>query len=258
MGEPESRPHLDAATVADLDAGVLEPARATAVVTHLDSCRQCQGLRSGLAEVSALLRAQPTLGMPADVATRLDAALQRAVEARAADEDHESRVVALAPRRLRWLAPLAAAATLVVAVAVGNQVLQSQAGDDSRPATAEQNAPAGGTAAGQGSPESGDAGRESPSLTTESFGSDVVREFYSATAGVSPKRGDAASQLRGALQKCQPAEALAFRGQARPVLLDGRPALLFLSGPRANRLALAVSCESGGPLVAARARLDLD
>jgi len=141
---------------------------------------------------------------------------------------------------------------------VGNQVLQSQAGDDSRPATAEQNTPAGGTAADQGSPESANAGREPPSLTTESFGSDVVRELYSATAGVSPRRGDAAFQLRGALQKCQPAEALAFRGQARPVLLDGRPALLFLSGPRANRLALAVSCESGGPLVAARARLDLD
>ncbi|MGI8676633.1 MAG: hypothetical protein ACR2JT_06840, partial [Nocardioidaceae bacterium] len=106
---PDDQRHLDAAVIADLDAGALDAPQAEAAEVHLATCSVCSRLRAELAELPALLAALPAPAIPADVAARLDAAVERAALERSREQD-AAAVTVLSPRRRRWIAPLAAAA----------------------------------------------------------------------------------------------------------------------------------------------------
>ncbi len=66
--------------IADLDAGLLPAAESSLLTAHLDECASCREVLTGLAEVEALLAhsSQQALPIPADVASAIDAALDRA------------------------------------------------------------------------------------------------------------------------------------------------------------------------------------
>lgn len=256
MVERPSSQHLDASTIADLDAGVLDTAPTAAASAHLLTCRSCRQVRADLAEVSGLLGAATPPPMPDEVAHRIDAALAAAAAARDTSPDDSDPVVALAPRRRRWLAPLAAAAAAVVAVSIAGEVWQPTSTDDGGSIGAAQDT----SAEGNGTPEAATASQQPIALvlSSESFGRDVARQLYGPAAAGSPRRVEsltAADEYAG--QLCPP-DRVADGHRPLRVLLDGEPAFLYLSGPRSDRLAVAVSCQDGRAIVAARTRLDLD
>ena len=96
---PPSRPPDDQAghpaldALADLDAGLLDPATATAarLTSHVGGCPTCAATLRGLAAVRADLRSLPPPRMPDSVAARLDATL---AELRAAGPGHDLPSVA--------------------------------------------------------------------------------------------------------------------------------------------------------------------
>ncbi len=260
MTELPSR-HLDAATIADVDAGVLPPADAAAAADHLATCDSCRQIRADLAEVSALLGSAPIPPMPVDVARRIDTALADAADARGSGSNAAERVVELVPRRRRWLAPLAAAAAAAVGIAVIGQVGNPSGGgvDSATSGSAEETFQEGGAAV-DGPPDAGDLERRPPpELSSGSFRRDVAREVYgraSATPAQDLNRFSV-EELDGLA--CTPDRLPAKgRAEAMTVLLDGQAALLYLSGPSSDRLAVAVTCQYGRLTVAARTRIDLE
>jgi anti-sigma factor ChrR (cupin superfamily) len=66
-------PHPDLDTLADLDAGVLDPAAAEDVAAHVGGCARCAGVLAAFDTVRADLLALPAPELPAPVAARLDA-----------------------------------------------------------------------------------------------------------------------------------------------------------------------------------------
>jgi hypothetical protein len=71
-------PHLDVDTLADLQEGLLDPDRATAVAAHLTECGECRATRAPRDDILVLLRDQVGDGAetaPEDVVRRLDEAL---------------------------------------------------------------------------------------------------------------------------------------------------------------------------------------
>ncbi|WP_330458805.1 hypothetical protein OIB37_19060 [Streptomyces sp. NBC_00820] len=81
--------HPDVDEIADLTEGLLAPARSADVQRHLEGCAPCADVRSSLEEIQGMLSAVPTPSpMPADVASRIDAAL--AAEARVSRETSTS------------------------------------------------------------------------------------------------------------------------------------------------------------------------
>jgi hypothetical protein len=78
---PPSRPpdhqarHPDLDALADLDAGLLDPASAAGLTTHVGSCPSCAATLRAFGAVRADLRSLPTLQMPDSVAARLDVTL---------------------------------------------------------------------------------------------------------------------------------------------------------------------------------------
>jgi len=260
--------HVDAITIADLDAGLLDPGPAREVVTHLDSCVDCRGVREDLAELSTQLAGAPVPPMPTDVAIRIDAALRRAAEQRdeGTGDTAESRVIPLASRRRRWLAPLMAAASAVVGLAVVGQVVNNQSGGDGAASTA-----GGGSDAAESEPEAATGGRQDLTqrpdplqLSIQNFRSDVLDQVYGGAPDAAALR-DAYESLarKRALTRLGCAtdgapEAMVPNATHRRAFLDGEPAVLILSGPRSNRSAVAVICQDGRPYVAASARLRLE
>lgn len=67
--------HIAPDELADAAAGLLDPARADQVATHLAGCAACRDTDAGLLRVSQRLAAAPTPTMPSEVAARLDAVL---------------------------------------------------------------------------------------------------------------------------------------------------------------------------------------
>lgn len=87
--------HPDVAEISDLTEGLLPPDRGADIQRHLEACELCADVQASLEEIRGLLGSAPDAElMPADVATRIDAAL--AAEAlpsgsRDTTEDHVSR-----------------------------------------------------------------------------------------------------------------------------------------------------------------------
>ncbi|MGX9886817.1 anti-sigma factor family protein [Streptomyces sp. NPDC002276] len=68
--------HPDVAEISDLTEGLLPPSRTTEVRQHLDECELCADVHDSLEEIRGLLGTLPgPLTMPAEIATRIDAAL---------------------------------------------------------------------------------------------------------------------------------------------------------------------------------------
>lgn len=68
--------HPDVSEISDLAEGLLPPARTEEVRQHLDGCDLCADVHASLDEIRGLLGAVPgPVAMPADVASRIDAAL---------------------------------------------------------------------------------------------------------------------------------------------------------------------------------------
>lgn len=68
--------HPDVSEISDLTEGLLPPARTAEVRQHLDTCEFCADVHASLDEIRGLLGAVPgPVRMPADVASRIDAAL---------------------------------------------------------------------------------------------------------------------------------------------------------------------------------------
>lgn len=248
--------HLDALTIAELDAGVLDAVRAAGVSAHLATCRSCRSLQADLSELSQLLGMAPAAPMPADVVERIESALAAAATTRDATppitQSGAGPVVQL-ERRRRWLAPLAAAAVTLAAISVGTELVQQNGGgtDGATSAHPAQDTFVEGGLRTDGDPLAGkNKGRTALELSSESFRRDVARKVFGRAAEYRP------SKLKEA-ERCTP-DRIAGAGEPLPVLLDGRRAFLYFAGPRSDRLAVAVSCRSGRPIVAARAHLDLD
>ncbi|MGB8651949.1 MAG: hypothetical protein WCD35_14955, partial [Mycobacteriales bacterium] len=119
--------HLDTDALADVLAGEARPA-------HLDACPSCQTalgeLAAALGPVATSLAALPEPEPPADLADRIDRALDRertgepapVTAAPTATPTAAPTVVPLTPHRTRWLPALAAVAAVAV-VAVGAAVV---------------------------------------------------------------------------------------------------------------------------------------
>lgn len=72
----ETAGHPDVAEISDLTEGLLEPSRTADVRRHLDECELCADVYASLEEIRGLLGTLPGPShMPADVASRIDAAL---------------------------------------------------------------------------------------------------------------------------------------------------------------------------------------
>ncbi|WP_441251238.1 anti-sigma factor family protein [Kitasatospora sp. McL0602] len=76
--------HPDIEVLADLTEDLLPPDEAAAVRTHLDGCADCADTVAALVEVQELLGNAPAPPLPAEIATRIDAALAAETEARVA------------------------------------------------------------------------------------------------------------------------------------------------------------------------------
>jgi hypothetical protein len=73
LASPHGHPDLD--TLADFDAGVLDPARSASLGTHVSACVHCRTVLAGIGDVPRLLRRLPTPHIPAEVEARIFAAL---------------------------------------------------------------------------------------------------------------------------------------------------------------------------------------
>lgn len=121
--------HVDAHALAEFRAGLVTGRRGARIAAHLAGCDRCAALDRELAGVSSLLASVPVPALPDRVARRLEGALAAEV-ARRNDPERAGRepspesgapVRRAAHRRfrlpsLRVLAPIAAAAAVVLAV----------------------------------------------------------------------------------------------------------------------------------------------
>jgi hypothetical protein len=125
MTPSDESAHLSADKLADLDAGLLAADERAQADRHLSQCATCQATRAALADVTRQLGAAAWRDpIPADVATRVEAALAR--EAMAAQEP----VGAVVPRqrRRRWVPRLIGAAA-ALSIMGGVAYVASTAGD---------------------------------------------------------------------------------------------------------------------------------
>lgn len=279
QARPDARSHVSADQVSDLLEGLLPSDEAATVAAHLSACPQCAEVRDRLAAMPALLASvrtdDPVVPMPADVAARLDRALAAEARDRAAapaeqpaEEQQVADVVPIsrAGRTRKVFAGLVAAAAVVVGFVVVGDVVRGSDGNDSADVTAADSdagsAEAGGdarTKMGEGAPSPETSSQVLVQVSRRDFGADVTGLLAgSSRSTVGPDSavagGDAAPTA------CTPGQlaAAGISGSDGPVVLLGdAPVTLVTSGPRAQRLVVAYSCDNGSPTEQARAVVDL-
>ncbi|MDN5855481.1 MAG: hypothetical protein L0K86_22080 [Actinomycetia bacterium] len=229
-------------------------------------------------DVRARLAAEPTPPMPDDVAARLHAALAAEAQARHTPEVTEPEeattpaTVTELPRRVRWKAPLLAAAGVVAVVAIGipviNQTSDQGSGDgassgsmaenSTRFNSAEEAPDSGSPNSDQSAPQTGpksmvDRFRRAPmDLHRASFAADVTGYLGSRsdTGSTSALERDA-----GTAVSCKGDRPSAPGGLR--ATLDGDPAVVLASRAKSGGVRVrAVVCGGDGPTVAARATID--
>lgn len=111
--------HITLDELAELDEGLLARRRATAAERHLAECEECAARAGALRATKDSLRALEPVGMPPDVATRIDRALRNAQSTSA--EDVVPDLAEVRTRRFGGIPPwgYAAAAAVVVLAGVG-------------------------------------------------------------------------------------------------------------------------------------------
>jgi hypothetical protein len=114
--------HLDYETLADLAEGILDGPRAASANAHLTGCATCQEREAELTEVSRLLAEVPAPTVPAELVSRIDAALAAAVA--------ETPASGGARRWRRGHVVLAAAAAAAVVVVGGGTAFLQTSGID--------------------------------------------------------------------------------------------------------------------------------
>jgi len=67
--------HISLDELAELDEGILPPERTSAIRAHLHGCAECQARAAAISDTRDKLANLPPLTMPADIASRLDAAI---------------------------------------------------------------------------------------------------------------------------------------------------------------------------------------
>ena len=160
--------HPSVEVLADDAEGLLPPEQASAVAAHVVDCAWCREQVNALTEVSTLLANEPLPPVPAEVTSRLAAAVSAEQARRAAGvtvlDRHPDRVggwssrprVSLGdfgvdrarPNHGRWVVPALAAAAASVLVGFGGYVLSARAGLNDPPVVAAVSSAALGTDAG--------------------------------------------------------------------------------------------------------------
>ena len=283
QARPDARSHVSAEQVADLLEDLLAADEAATVATHLSTCNSCAAVRDRLEGLPALLASartdDPMLPMPADVAGRLDRALAAEARERAAgssepvDEQATATVVPIsrATRSRKVFAGLVAAAAVVTGFVVVGDVVGGGSDGTADMSSADSGADDGADAGAESDQSDGYARSSgeaaSPGTTAalapvsaQSFGDDVAALLQDPDA-LAGNRSNQSMTTDGAVAAaCTPAQlrGAEVTGADGPVvLLDDQPVTLVTSGPRADRLVVAYSCEGGPPAEQARAVVDL-
>lgn len=279
MTEPTRPVGVDA--LADYVEGLLDPDERAQVELAIAEDPQTAALVAELEALPDLLAATDVEPMPADVVARVDAAIARESQDRAAAPVPTGRRTT---RARRWLVPAMAAAATVGVIAVAGPVVLEQGGQDGG-AESTRDAPA---AAGQESAE--DRGGEfsgpdeeatggyvlpgrtadgTPQLTSARFAAQVERLYAGATLAT---RGDlAAAPETTDGQVTLPGEFLAGRwapvcyGDVEStfrtaVVLDGKPAYLLVyenPGRDGAQQAIAFRCDGDVPRILEQEPIDL-
>jgi hypothetical protein len=252
--------HPDAVDLAEYAEGLLDEARRQVVEDHVRDCADCTAVLSDLADVPDMLADAPLPPLPDDVADRLDQAIDAEATARASEWSGTAVRVAPIRRARRWLAPVAAAAAVIAAIAIVVPSIDISSNDsaDSGSETSPQFLEGGSSdddaaAQGEGRAPAAAAPREPVALSSATFGRDVIDAFYPDEQASALKRSPLAaepdsrtyyeSQLDG---RC-PFDSTQTTSVSRVVsiLFDGQRAYLLLN--HAGRLAEAVAFTCDGP-----------
>jgi len=230
--------HISVEDLADAAEGLLEPARADVVRTHVTGCPACTQTAELLSSVTAMLSSEPAPAMPAPVIARLDAVI--------AQEQARRQIIAAVPvgadvlewkprprlpaaepapsgphrgRAAGWVLAAAAAATLV---GFGGYVVSARAGLNE--------------------PPSGAAAVSSGDLRTQA--GDLERQ-----RDIDPHRFSRAWSCAREVTDGR------ITGIAS-VTVDGSPALLvYLDRDGGQQVAVVEGCDNGAPRVTATTRL---
>jgi hypothetical protein len=228
--------HISVEELANAAEGLLAPARAGVVHSHLDSCQTCRDTADLLSSVSATLAAEPVPSMPPAVAARLDAVIADEQVRRDAKTDAPAgaAVVSWAPRprlpasppprrhRARAAGWVLVAAALAAAVGFGGYVLSARAG---------LNEPAPGAAA-------------------------VSTGELRQQAGALERAGDIDPHRFSRAWSCARSVTDGRITGIASVTVDGSPALLvFLRDSDAAQVAVVSGCDDAAPRVIAITRL---
>lgn len=219
---PERSVHPDVVDLAEYAEGLLDAARQADIDHHVRGCPDCAATLSDLAGLPQTLAAAPVPPLPPDVAERLDRAIAAEAQARASSWSGTAQVTPLRPRR-RWLAPAVAAAVVMGAVAVAVPIVlnddpgsddaagEMQSGAEAEPAPEENAAEReGGSADGAAPPAE---------LSSDSFGRDVIDNFYAGSRDLRVARLEA---LTSSGPSISPGELGKLPDACdRPVLPDG-------------------------------------
>lgn len=227
--------HLDYETLAELAEGLLESHHAASADAHLADCAECRERSTEISEVSRLLAEASVPPMPAELATRIDAAIAAEMPPIAELTQMRSRWYS---RRLQVLSAAAAATVLVgggitvtQATLSGEQLAPSAVGSASRPSVQDR---ADHPAYGKG---------EVPSLRAEGV------PFAPVRTGTDYRRATLAAQIRTTVRRpAAPAGAgpgsATLRGCISRIGQDRRPVLVDLAtfeGDAATLIVLAGS-----------------
>jgi anti-sigma factor RsiW len=247
--------HLDYDTLADLAEGLLSESRAASADAHLASCAECQDRSAEISDVSRLLAETPAPPMPAELASRIDAAL-------AAEAATSGPVVSLEAhrhrRRLRVLSVAAATAVVVGGGAlVGYSVLNGSVSTDSGSGSAQSPALQDRTGSAKAKPPGSETLQGARGYSTVESGTNYTAAGLGrqVSTQLTPNAdGKRAALTTQAITSCVQSVA---KGK-RPLLVDiasyeGRPAtVIVLPGTDANRVDVWVvvpSCSPANPAV---------